>query len=60
MLTLCNALYTKVGTDLNLKRTLLYLHLFRGTWDHLVPELNSEDMGKVEGYQCNVCEKIFK
>ena len=34
--------------------------IFRGTWDYLIPELSSEDLAKVEGFQCKICEKIFK
>ena len=34
---------------------------FRGTWDHLIPELKTEEERlKVEGYQCNVCGKKFR
>ena len=34
---------------------------FRGTWDHLIPELKTEEEKlKVEGYQCNVCGKKFR
>ena len=37
------------------------LEYFRGTWDHLIPELKTEEEKlKVEGYQCNVCGKKFR
>ena len=33
-------------------------YMLRGTWSDIVPE--EVDEGKIEAYQCNICQKKFK
>jgi len=35
-------------------------YLYRGTWDHIVPEEDPALLGKIECYICNICHKRFK
>jgi hypothetical protein len=35
-------------------------YLYRGVWDHIVPEEAPGSEGKIECYICNICHKRFK
>lgn len=53
------------GRPANLAMDKMKLHYvvhytFRGTWDNLVPKENEEELGKIEVYQCNMCQRRFR
>lgn len=35
-------------------------YMYRGTWDNIVSEEKEDDLGKIELYACNLCERRFK
>jgi len=35
-------------------------YMFRGTWDHIIPEEDQNDLGRIEHYQCNLCQRRFR
>jgi len=35
-------------------------YTFRGTWDYLVPKEKEEEKGKIEVYQCLMCQRRFR
>eukprot|EP00092_Neocalanus_flemingeri_P023584 GFUD01025575.1.p1 GENE.GFUD01025575.1~~GFUD01025575.1.p1 ORF type:complete len:463 (+),score=121.88 GFUD01025575.1:105-1493(+) len=44
------------------KMTLHYVihYIKRGVWDKVVPEPVEADKPRIDGYQCNICEKKFR
>jgi hypothetical protein len=34
--------------------------MFRGSWDHIIPEEDQNDLGRIEYYQCNLCQRRFR
>ena len=32
-------------------------YMFRGTWDHIIPEEDQNDLGRIEYYVCNLCQR---
>lgn len=55
----------KPGKPAKLTQEKLKLHyilhyMFRGTWNDIVPEDNPEDLGRMETYRCNFCNKEYK
>jgi len=35
-------------------------YIKRGTWDKIIPEITEEEKPRIDGYQCNVCNKKFR
>lgn len=35
-------------------------YMFRGTWDHIIPEEDQNDLGRIEHYACNLCQRRFR
>ena len=47
-------------TQFKVKLHYVVHYLHRGTFNHIIPDLQGKEKQKVDAYECNICQKKFK